>query len=378
MKNNSLKLKSLRNAMLFVLLNLSFSIFAADSYGVEFNGNTNAVSSVPSFTITGTTIYKTFTITVPFYSNKLDELTFRSDYSVEPCLGQTVIKVNNIFSSYLSHPNPAMHKWHRIADLPLGTSYYTVLSLCNNSEIPGTQQVIKIIIKKEADPLLNLTISTSCEKNKQNKYNGNLNFLVSGTYANAGKIFIKGGNILNTCDSGAPYKLTYLAPSDYNNPNNTISNAPLFTCYPNTTYTVDLYYKSDAANGGTILKKIEVGDYGWAGYTFKKTRQTCQNIGDIILVPFTPFQDFSLEDQSGLTITNPVKEEVSLILSSDKNANYEVQIYDFSGLPVKRASFKDISSKTTNTINVQDLKKGIYLMEIRNGDSVIREKLIKE
>ncbi|MFD2909654.1 T9SS type A sorting domain-containing protein [Flavobacterium ardleyense] len=379
MKQNSLKLKMVRNAILFVLLNLSISSFA--QIQVKFADTTNALTMTSSIISDGVHNWKKLTITIPYFANHLNAFQFKTEYTRQGCGYPTqnyvMINVNGFNSQYQSIYDQSKQPYYDITNLAVGSYPYIIKSICNLSEIPNSIERIIIEVVKEPAPLLNLTIASKCGTNKKGLFTGYIEFNASGSYTNASKIYITATNSSNGCPTYAEVKLTQLS-NNSNLPNNTLSNSTFYSCNSNGTYTVKLTYRNITIKNKPISHQILPPDNGWNGYTFKKSFRNCMNVMDPILVPFTPLKDTGVEHEAGITMKNPVQNEVSFILSSDEKANYEVQIYDFSGLPVKRASFKAINSKTTNTINVQDLKKGIYLVEITNGDSVIRKKMIKE
>src|SRR5690554_7699917 len=83
-------------------------------------------------------------------------------------------------------------------------------------------------------------------------------------------------------------------------------------------------------------------------------------------------------DGSNLSIKNPVKSELNLFVNSNEKMNYEIEIFDFAGVSVKRATLKNANIESLNTINVQDLKKEIYIWNIGNEVKIIRKKIIKK
>jgi hypothetical protein len=69
---------------------------------------------------------------------------------------------------------------------------------------------------------------------------------------------------------------------------------------------------------------------------------------------------------------NPVKDYVNFNgLGSDVRA---IRIYDFSGTEIKEFNLEN----SKDSFDVSDLKSGIYLLKLENGDSVLEQKLIKE
>lgn len=368
MKKKTINFKNVRNAILFVFLNLSFSTYAINSIEVEFEGNTNAVSNVASGSSNGVDTYKTFTITIPFFSTTLNKLIFRSDYLSSNCLSATMINVNGVNSTYSTNPNLVLHKWYEISDLPLGNSWYTIKSLCNGIEIPYSKQLIKVIVVKEPAPTLNLTISSTCSKDKKGLYNGYIDLKASGNYTNASKIYIKTTNTANTCTTNSEIRLPHLS-NNSNLANNTILNSGINNCNSNGTYTVQLYYRSTAANGGNIFYTIPSGDYGWNNYTFKKTFKMCLN-------PAVPiFQDFQLNRLINI-YPNPANESITInVAEVEKIVSYT--IYDSFGTIVNNIKKLNLESNIIK-VDISELKKGIYIINVVTTTQNYQERFIKE
>jgi len=375
MKPKTPNLKTLRIAILIVFLNLSFSTFAQNYIDVEFSSSSNAVNKTVSGTSNGVDTYKTFEITIPFYSNTLDLLNFKSNYG-SMCSSNVMINVNGSNSTYSGHPNTALHKWYEIENAQVGTTYYTVKSLCNGSEIANSRQLIRVVITKEATPAINLTIAAKCATDKNGQNTGYINLTADGSYTNGGKLYIQTTTSANNCNPNSLIKLVNLSNST--SPNNTISNSGFYNCNSNGTYNVKMFYKSTSPGGNNIVYQIPNGFYGWTNYSYTKSFRACMKLYDPLPEEMYQLKTADILDDSTVGLSNPVKEELNLFLNSEVKANYEIEIYDFSGLTVKRASFLAVNSKSINTINVQNLKKGIYIIKIKSGDSVVRKKMIKE
>ena len=378
MKTKLLNFKNFKKIIFIIFLNLSLSTFAINS--IELENNDNAVNLITSGTSNGVDTYKTFTVTIPFYSDFLLNSSFRSDYVSSGC-STNRIRVNGVYSSYISSnpTQPVLFKWFNLPNLAPGIYYYTVQTYCGSSgtqEVPNSKQLIKLVIIKELAPQLTLNVSKECAVNNQTGlYNGYLNLKISGSYTNASKLYIAVYHGSNTCPNGQLTKLTTLS-NNSNLPNNTLNNSVFFNCNSNTTYTVKLYYKSTNIFGNIFIQEIPNGAYGWNNYSFTKSFRTCMNV----LEPAPDKELFLRNDNSNETeqinINNPTKDFLNINLNN-KISNYEIIIYDYSGLIVKKEN-KLNSDQSKNKIFVEDLKKGIYLVEIKYNDKTYRTKMIKE
>ena len=78
---------------------------------------------------------------------------------------------------------------------------------------------------------------------------------------------------------------------------------------------------------------------------------------------------------SNLIFPNPVKETVTIKVS-DNEKLMAVTIFDNSNAVQKKETFKNSNSE--QKIDVSNLKKGIYFVEIVTDKDITREKIIKE
>jgi len=77
-------------------------------------------------------------------------------------------------------------------------------------------------------------------------------------------------------------------------------------------------------------------------------------------------------DHSTNIFPNPAKNNITI-----ENSNFEintVELYNIAGQLVKS---ENVNSMSTN-LNLSDLKKGIYILEIQSNKTSIRRKLIVE
>nr|WP_294936300.1 T9SS type A sorting domain-containing protein [uncultured Flavobacterium sp.] len=327
----------------------------------NLNGSiqTNAVSLVSSGTSNGVDTYKTYTVTIPFYENSLlGTLQLRTntfcDYPFPQSDTYGTINVNGV--SYASHTYTIP------SGLSLGHHNYTVKSYCG-SQFCNTQ-LIDINVVKEASPSLSLTLNGYCKKNSNNLYNGYIGFKIFGSYVNASKLYLE---VLSGCTSYPDTKLTLLS-LDSSLPTNTLPSygAEFYDCNAATTYTVTMQYRSTSIHGQSLTYTIPNTAYGWTNYSFTKNFMTCMNELE---------QDPIKFKTSNLIFPNPVKETVTIKVSENEKL-MAVTIFDNSNAVQKKETFKNSNSE--QKIDVSNLKKGIYFVEIVTDKDITREKIIKE
>ena len=73
---------------------------------------------------------------------------------------------------------------------------------------------------------------------------------------------------------------------------------------------------------------------------------------------------------------NPVRDYLTIALSDNINDNLNLAIYDFHGNMVRKIKYKGVCEDGIR-INLSDLKKGIYLLEIFHNNIFSTFKMIK-
>lgn len=355
---------------------MSFAAFAqSNNYvAIEYTSITNAVGEEVTGSSNGIDTYKYYEITIPFYSNALDKLILKSNFP-SLCPSGVMINVNGDNSTYQGNPNTALHKYYEIHNLHVGTHFYTVKSFCNGAELPNTRKLLQVKVVREPAPVLDLTISAECQKGKDGKNNGRINLVANGSYTNASNLYVNTSVNSNSCPNSSVKLVNFTGSSQ---PNNTVTNSIFYHCNANAMYEVKMFYKNTNLRGNPVVRNIQSGQYGWTDFSYRKRAWSCMEVVVIKQMATMVFKNPDSIDGSNLSIKNPVKSELNLFVNSNEKMNYEIEIFDFAGVSVKRATLKNANIESLNTINVQDLKKGIYIVHIRNGDTIIRKKMIKE
>ncbi|WP_299100687.1 endonuclease [uncultured Winogradskyella sp.] len=89
---------------------------------------------------------------------------------------------------------------------------------------------------------------------------------------------------------------------------------------------------------------------------------------------YTCYAGLSLDDHSTNTVKlypNPVNNQLTVALNS--NIDTTIEIYDILGKLILNSEINK-----TSTLNVENLKTGIYIIKISQGDSTITKKLVKQ
>lgn len=366
MKNFNSKIKL---GILLILISCPNFGFSQSDFNPNIsNSNSTAVGYSTYGSSNGVDTFKTLRYTIPFYQNTFsNQITFSHYGGSYSCsnptkrlqIGNTPIYTPSNILNYtlnVNCPNQATYV------------FFDLRFLCLTNEAPGgiysviRIQKIRIEIIKEAVPSLNLTLSRYCATNPHTGlFNGYMNVQASGSYTNASYLFLRTTNNANSCSFNNDYNVANLGNG---NPNYTVTNSTFYSCNSSTTYTVKLFYKRTTigTNATQIVYEIPNGSYGWNNYSYTKTIKNCLN--PIVLDP----------DKNRLQLSpNPVKDILSLQLENNEKI-VSLKIYDYSGAQVKT----QVSNKEAETVDLQDIKKGLYFIEIETENGIIRDKIIKE
>lgn len=353
---------------------LSLNSFKSQAQTFTYGNNTNAVATSGATTSGATTNY---TFTIPFYEPNMTG-TFNIGYNTSFTCGPGYFKsitLHKTDGTYVSNSTNSNGVSIPGSSMPVGTTNYVMKVYCaSGGGLPPqllATRYINITVVKEADPTLNLTITPYCKLKPHvspPQYNGYIGFNATGSYTNASKLYLSVVNTAGTC-SQADTKLTALS-NNINLPNNTITNpSGFYDCNTNTMYTVSMVYRSATITGQNLVYDIPNGAYGWTDYSWTKTFKSCMN--KLEPVPSDPIE---LKNAS-VVYPNPAKDIVNVKLE-DEEKIIAVSVLDFSNGIQKKQEFKKATSE--QTIDVADLKKGIYVLEIVTDKGVRKEKFVKE
>lgn len=359
--------------LLLVIGLLSMVSFKSQAQTFNYGNNTNAVAVTGPTTSGSTTNY---TFTIPFYQTDMTG-TFSIAYNTIFSCGPGYYKhitLNKTNGTYVSSSDNSNGVSIPGSSMPLGTTSYVMRVYCANGapDLPSqllATRYINITVVKEADPSLSLSLNAFCKKNSDNLYNGYIGFNVTGSYVNAGKLYLSVGNTAGTCPQ-ADTKLTALS-NNINLPTNSLpaTGSAFYNCNTNTTYTVSMIYRSATITGQNLVYDIPNGSCGWTDYSWTKTFKSCLN--KLEPVPSDPIE---LKNVT-LVYPNPAKDVVNVKLANDEKI-ISVSILDYSNTAQKTESYKRLASE--QSLEVANLKKGIYVLEIVTNKGVKREKFVKE
>jgi hypothetical protein len=94
------------------------------------------------------------------------------------------------------------------------------------------------------------------------------------------------------------------------------------------------------------------------------------------VITTTTVQDYMFNSIEKIVYPNPATNFINIDFSSFANSDVELFIYNLSGQVVKAVSYGIIESGDFNTqLNISDLNKGLYLVSIHSGESIITSKV---
>jgi hypothetical protein len=75
---------------------------------------------------------------------------------------------------------------------------------------------------------------------------------------------------------------------------------------------------------------------------------------------------------------NPVEDKLNIRIENNILGTYEVNVYETSGSKVLAESLTKASALLDVSLNIDKLAKGLYLVEVKNGETKTVKKIIKK
>lgn len=157
-------------------------------------------------------------------------------------------------------------------------------------------------------------------------------------------------------------------------------------------YDIRLYNPSGtnvqtSQNGGTTSETIiynttTVGTYKLKVYGYQGAFSTTQCYTLHADISSSPFRLEAGSDVSGIAksdlniFPNPVLDNMTVQFNSDEKGDVILNVYNLLGQKMYSASFLALEGQNTFNMNVSDLQKGAYFLEVRNGDDMLRSEFV--
>jgi hypothetical protein len=392
MKTNLFTLKRL-----FFLFALTGSSFFLTAQKMQIS-NTNAkgyshVGGVGIHVGEGGTS-STYTITLPFYAT-----SFTGNFTIvqsNPCQGNPFnMNVHNLNTGFIANnvPSNTNVTLPSTYSFPIGTTYLKVSYWCdypNPFQGQGiTSNLIKVVVIKEQDPNLNIVLTPYCHTKKNSIiYNGYIGFKATGTASNINGLELKVTNPLNLSEF---YPIsTWLSASPPQ-----LNPIYFYSSNLNGTYTIRLQHKYNRimsnvgglsyATNATIYPIPIPNNYGWTNRVWTKTIGSCmQNIDDV-----KPKENFvgkssnpkglieevdRSKEHKLIVYPNPTSGTINFEPSSEDIIVKQFNVYDTTNSLILS---KQINNVGKQTVDLSDLKEGIYMLQIETNKGIETTKIIK-
>jgi hypothetical protein len=387
MKKNNLKtIKNRKSFLIIIGIFLFYSSFVFSQCNVTVSnsftlsyGSTNAINLLnePSVTVfipsadSGTITVNQYTFTIPFFETNFQtsNLSFSNAIGFNACNCPRLVEIHNSFniSSVIASSNstPTLNV---PSTLSVGIHDYKAVAKCNG--VVFKTNYFRIIIQKEVQPTINMSITPNCQVNNIGNATGWFDFLVNGTMpVGSTNLYLRtikpSGSTCNSLDKLVSQFST----------NQTISNHGFFSCNTNGQYTVKLVYKKNKIGGGSYNN--ELNGYGWSNFIWTKTYQHCTPN-----FPPEPIRRFSSQIDNSLNgkiVISPNPSNGIFTINGDfiPNQSVEIDVYDLQA----RSVVKKTIANFNNDGEVLDLKNqssGTYIISIIQGSTKITQTIIKE
>ena len=142
----------------------------------------------------------------------------------------------------------------------------------------------------------------------------------------------------------------------------------------------DTFPENDIENDSTVASYNGYAGC-WGMYPFLPSGNLLASDMDngLFVLKYTPDVNVNIEELpayiSQLDIfPNPTSDVINIKMESKKTTDFDYQIISLSGQLIKSGNFK-VKSKSQETINVNDIPVGMYMIVLNNGENVITNKI---
>ena len=166
------------------------------------------------------------------------------------------------------------------------------------------------------------------------------------------------------CDAGTSYRVdqweTYKSATGYD----VHSSEPENPLFKNAPTDFSLSENSPAIGIAEPLELVKTDYYG-------NTRSNETDLG-AIQYNINTNTNISSQTQNPVTIMQSKKGEIKISLSNQRDQKLKFRLLNLQGMLVYQSPVTNLSdSESSSTINVSGLKKGVYILECSNGNSII-------
>ncbi|HNQ27088.1 MAG TPA: GEVED domain-containing protein [Aquaticitalea sp.] len=199
----------------------------------------------------------------------------------------------------------------------------------------------------------------STDVNREESYDLTVKVNTDGNYLTRTRVWIDWNQNCSFDDPGELYELG----TAQNQTNGNTSNSPLSITIP-----------SDAVLGSTIMR---------VSTKYSSNPTACENGADAEVEDYTinVLQSLSVAEHAldGFSIyPNPNNGEFTLSLQSVSNNNLDVTVYDIRGRKVYGSVFEGNTSNFTETIRLNNVQSGMYLLKVVDGNRQVIKKIVVE
>lgn len=361
-------MKKIRQLFFIAVLCSAFTNYA--QLTMSF-GTTNAA------TVTSSGL--TYTVTIPFFATQLTgnfKIT-KTSFSCTTPGGIKTMSVNNFntgaFIANNGSTNTNFVNLPNTYTFPVGTTILKVRSECYVPDLSNspTYNNITVIVTKLPNPILNITLTPYCQvDNHTGIFTNYFGYYVSGSAANRnGLRFRVTPDNLAACPSQTYWNLNNTFAFTGNNFN---AGSSFYSCNTSTYYNVFLeYVYTPFGSSSPVVYPIADNTYGWHNHRWRKSFSTCIPVMD-------PDRDDevlklkAVQDQTTL-YPNPTDGNLKINIPEGETKINSVRVYDLTNVQLF-----EIKYPKSNQIDLSNLKKGTYIIQIETLNGVIKKQVFKK
>ncbi|WP_420573229.1 endonuclease [Kordia sp.] len=162
----------------------------------------------------------------------------------------------------------------------------------------------------------------------------------------------------------------YRSGTDFQNNNFYSSKVTLTKSNYNFVNNAKFRFQCDASANADQIYIDQVTITGIVNASARMVTQESRPVSDITLLSVSPEEDELSVAEEFTVYPNPVANQLEVRIFAEENASY--QIHSLLGQVVK------VGNLQSSTINVSNLKAGMYILQINDGDEILTKKFVKK
>ncbi len=162
----------------------------------------------------------------------------------------------------------------------------------------------------------------------------------------------------------------YVSGTDFQNNNFLSSKVTLSKANYNFVNNAKFRFQCDASSNADQIYIDQVTITGIVNASARMHSEGTSSKTDVILLSRSPEEEDVLLEEEFTVYPNPAVNQIEVRIFAEENASY--QIHSMLGQVVK------VGTLHSKTININNLKTGMYILQINDGDEILTKRFVKK